>query len=273
MLEILDQLKPMTKAKDNIEILYEDDAILVINKPAGLDSVRGMYSVNCVLDHLEEMLKDKLKEPLRVIHRLDRDASGILILAKTKEAQRELTSQWEEGTARKQYIAIVQGHVNPPEDTIELPLLKRVSKSRPVVVDTKHGKPAISEYRLLRQYNRYAILEVETKTGRMHQIRVHLSARGFPIVCDPHYGERDALYLSKIKRRYKRKKQDKEQDKEKPLIARLALHAYKITFRRPSDQKEMELTANLPKDIYITIKQLEKYGLPKSSSSIDEPSL
>lgn len=238
-----------------IDVLFQDDAILAINKPAGLDSVRGQFAGESVLDRLDEIVPDP-PEPIRVVHRLDRDTTGVLILARTADAQASLTRQWTQGQVRKIYLAIVRGVVDPPEGTVELPVTQTRKRRRPVIVDPCRGKPAVTDYRLVEQYRETALVEAKPRTGRMHQIRVHLAAIGLPILVDHHYGSPRPLTLSQFKRGYRRS----TREPERPLIDRLALHARRITFAHPVTGQEMTLEADLPKDFKRTIHQLQKFG-------------
>ncbi len=239
-----------------VEILFQDQHILVIDKPSGIDSTRGQFSVECILDVLEAKLKD-LTEPLRLVHRLDRETSGLMILAKTADAQRDLSTQWETRSVRKIYLVIVHGVMQPSEGTIDLPLRKTESQQRPIKVDHEQGKPSATEYKVLEQYRQHALIEAHPVTGRMHQIRVHFASEGCPVLCDRHYGSPEPLYLSKFKRGYKHSRRKEE---EKPLIARLALHANHLEFDHPVTRERMKFELKPPKDFTATVKQLGKYG-------------
>ncbi len=239
-----------------VEILFQDEHLLVINKPSGLDSNRGQFAVECVLDVLEAKLTE-LSEPLRLVHRLDRDTSGLMILAKTAEAQKDLSSQWESRSVEKSYLVVVHGVMQPREGTIDLPLRKTQNQHRPVMIDSEKGKPAVTEYKVLDQFRQYALLEAHPVTGRMHQIRVHVSAHGCPVLCDQHYGSPEPLLLSQFKRRYK---PSGRKEIEKPLIARLALHAHTLKFNHPATRERMEFKLDPPKDFSAAVKQLAKYG-------------
>jgi 23S rRNA pseudouridine1911/1915/1917 synthase len=241
-----------------VEIVFQDENLMVINKPSGLDSNRGQFAVECVLDVLEAKLKD-LPGPLRLVHRLDRDTSGLMLLAKTPEAQRNLSTQWETRSVEKTYLVIVHGVMQPREGVIDLPLKKTENNYRPVLIDHEKGKTAVTEYKVLDQFRQYALLEAHPVTGRMHQIRVHVAAHGCPVLCDPRYGSPDPLLLSGFKRRYKPPGR-KEDEKERPLIARLALHANSLKFNHPVTNERMEFKVEPPKDFSATVKQLGKYG-------------
>jgi RluA family pseudouridine synthase len=236
-----------------VEILYEDEHLLVINKPAGVDSTRGQFSTDSVLDRLSE-IRPEIGDELRLVHRIDRETSGVMILAKTILAQRSLTNQWMEGNVRKTYLALVRGVVEPPTGTIDLPLHNTGKKKEPVIAG--QGKAAITEYQRVEQYRQFALLEVNPRTGRMHQVRVHLASIGLPIVADQIYGSGEPLLLSRFKRSYRPSKHKSQ----RALIDRLALHANQITVVHPATNQEMTFNADLPKDFKRTVHQLEKFG-------------
>jgi 23S rRNA pseudouridine955/2504/2580 synthase/23S rRNA pseudouridine1911/1915/1917 synthase len=249
--------RPVKASKSpEVDILFQDEHILVVHKPAGVDSTRGQFSTESLLDILEKKLP-KLPEPLRLVHRLDRETSGLMLLAKTIDAQRNLSTQWETRTVDKTYLVIIHGMIQPTEGTIDLPLKKTESQSRPVRVDHEDGKPAVTEYKVLEQYRQYALVEAHPITGRMHQIRVHFSSEGCPVLCDRHYGSPEPLYLSKFKRGYRHSERKEE---EKPLIARLALHANRLEFDHPATNQRMKFQLDPPKDFSAAVKQLGKFG-------------
>lgn len=250
-----DEERPARTRPPEVEILFEDDHVLVINKPAGLDSTRGQFAEISVLDVLEAKLKG-LSAPLRLVHRLDRETSGLMLLAKTEAAQRDLSGQWETRTVDKTYLVIVHGVVTATEGTIDLPLRKTQLQSRPVVIDHQGGKPAVTEYKVREQYRQYALVEAHPVTGRMHQIRVHFAAEGTPVLCDKRYGTPEPLLLSKFKRRYK----PSGRKKERPLIDRLALHANRLEFTHPTTGERRVFELDPPKDFAAAVKQLGKYG-------------
>lgn len=240
-----------------IEILYQDEHVLVINKPSGFDSTRGQFvHEETVLDRLERQLPD-LAEPLRLVHRLDRDTSGAMVLAKTVEAQRKLCPQWETRTVEKTYLAIVHGVVHEPQGTIDLPLKKTSSAKRPVLPDPAKGKSAVTEYVVLDQFRQYALVQAHPITGRMHQVRVHFASQGTPLLVDKLYGSEAPLMLSDFKRGYR---PSGRKGQEKPLIARTALHAHTLAFDHPTTGERLNFTVEPPKDFAAVVKQLGKYG-------------
>ncbi len=238
-----------------IDVVFQDEHIIVIDKPAGMDSVRGLYSDNCILDYLEKNI-DGLEGGLGVIHRLDRETSGLMVLAKNEDAQKNLSKQWAERSVEKLYLALVRGYVYPQEGIIEMPLSKTDKRSKPVTVDLRRGKQAVTEYRVINQFRDYALVEAKLHTGRMHQIRVHFSSRGFPLICDRHYGSKEPLFLSAFKKKYKHS----NRKEERPLISRLGLHSYKLSFEHPDTGERMSFVKEPPKDFASALNQLKKFG-------------
>jgi 23S rRNA pseudouridine955/2504/2580 synthase/23S rRNA pseudouridine1911/1915/1917 synthase len=257
-LEFQPQLKPKKKEKKlPLKILYQDEAIVVIDKPSGMDSTRGQFaSEETVLDRMEVELPD-LAEPIRLVHRLDRETSGAMVLAKTKDAQRTLSEQWQTRTVEKTYLAITHGVVPTSEGVIDVPLKNTQSQKRPVLPDPARGKSATTEFKILEQYRQYTLVEAHPITGRMHQVRVHFASQGTPLLVDKLYGSSEPLLLSQFKRRYR---SSHRKGDEKPLIARLALHAHTLAFDHPTTGERMTFTVEPPKDFTAAMKQLEKYG-------------
>jgi 23S rRNA pseudouridine1911/1915/1917 synthase len=234
------------------EILYEDKAILVVNKPAGLLSIPDRYDPG--IPNLWGELK-KARTELLVVHRLDKDTSGLICFAQTKKAHRSLSQSFEGRKVRKVYSAIVEGQPQPPEGEIEVPLFLNAQGK---VVVSKKGKKAHTSYRTLEKFRHFSFLEVSIQTGRTHQIRVHLQHLGHPLVIDPLYGKRDAFLLSEIKGKGYRISKDEE--RERPLINRTTLHAWKLGINHPSSGDFITFEAPLPKDLKALLNQLRKWN-------------
>lgn len=255
--------------KSAIEIIFENQDILIINKPSGL-SVTADRSGQV---NLMEVLTDQLQpaEPLRLIHRLDKDTSGILTLAKHRAAQSRYCRLFGSGAIRKLYLAIVNGPVPYRQGWIKAPLAISRKNQRLMQVNTQYGKPAVTFWKKLADLGRYALLAVEPITGRTHQIRVHLAHQKMPLAIDPLYSQTAPLLLSTIKKEYKFKKDQPEI----PLIERLTLHAYQIALP-PETLSELTQTfiAALDKKFLACIKQLAKYTLPEGKlSAFEDPTV
>ncbi|MFQ3675384.1 MAG: RluA family pseudouridine synthase [Endomicrobiia bacterium] len=233
-----------------IDIIFEDEDFLFINKPSGLLSIPDRF------DKKQQNLYTILKEcynKIFVVHRLDKETSGIICFAKNAETHRELNTLFETRKIKKSYLALVDGKVENDCGIIDIPIelnskIFKLSKSNIV------SKDSITEYKLLEKFKNYSLLEVFPKTGRTHQIRIHLSSIGHPLAIDSLYGRRDKIYLSKIKPNYK------FSGKEKPLMNRLTLHSYKIEFFYSKKNKLLTFTAPLPENFQILLKQLRRYN-------------
>ena len=227
----------------NIEIVYEDDALLVINKPAGLltiatEKIQRETAIFAVNDYLNKKAAAKTRRPefrkrVFIVHRLDRDVSGLLILAKTEAVKLALQENW--GRFKKEYFAVVEGQ---PKERIgtcssylhKNKILRVLSSPRP---GAPGAKRAVTHYEVLRPGENYSLLKVRLETGRKHQIRVHLSDLGHPVAGDKDYGAKT--------------------DPSK----RIALHAWRLEFKHPVTGKELVLTSPLPPPLErVTIQPL-----------------
>ncbi|MDR2192584.1 MAG: RluA family pseudouridine synthase [Endomicrobium sp.] len=236
--------------KSLIEILYQDDNIIVVNKPAGILTIPDQHTVENKT--LVGMLKKQFNQKIWVVHRIDRDTTGVLVFAKNAEAHRNLSMQFENSEIKKKYIALLSGVLEDDEGSIDKPIL--VSDRR-ISIDFA-GKESLTEYRVLERFRGYTLVEALPKTGRRHQIRIHFWSVGHPLAIDAEYGTADPLLLSSLKRNYK----EKNGQKEKPLIDRLTLHAVSLTLLLTNSNVKKTFEALLPKDFEIALKQLRKYG-------------
>jgi 23S rRNA pseudouridine955/2504/2580 synthase/23S rRNA pseudouridine1911/1915/1917 synthase len=236
-----------------IEKIYEDDDLIIVNKPAGLLVVPDRFNQN--LASLNKLLETKLGQKIWVVHRLDRDTSGVICFAKNEVAHRYLSILFQERDVNKFYAGLVTGIVTPPEGRIESPIAEHPAVGGKMIV-SKKGKLAVTDYKVVEQWPLYSLLQFQIHTGRTHQIRVHMQSMGHPIVCDELYGDGKPFFLSTIKRKYRISDKDEE---ERPLLSRLALHAYRIEFAK-EDGTLITAEAALPKDISACVKQLNKWA-------------
>lgn len=255
-----------------LPVLYEDDDALVVDKPAGLavEPERWERGKACVAGALLDLALGRSGiEPMgpaeptrgldfrpRLVHRIDKDTSGVLLVAKTIEAERRLREAFEAGRIDKRYLALVEGRhpLEPGEsEVIDLPIAPDLRRSGKMRIHDS-GKESRTRIAVAERFEAYTLMECEPLTGRTHQIRVHLSACGFPLVVDPLYGRRDALRLSAFKRGYR----PKRGHLEKPLIGRLTLHALRIGFPTAAGEQRF-VEAPLPKDFEQTLKQLRRW--------------
>lgn len=244
-------LKPANLHKP--EILFRDDQILVVDKPAGLLTIPDRFEPE--KNNLQQWLEKDLGK-VWVLHRLDRDTSGLVIFALTPEAHRQLSLQFENRQIEKYYYALATGRIPDDQGEIDRPIAQHPVVAGKMTVHYK-GKPSLTLYKVLARFQGYTYLEIDLKTGRTHQIRVHLQSLGFPLAVDPIYNNGKPLFLSSIKR--KGFSLGKDQD-ERPLLTRTPLHAHRLVFRHPVTGMQMEFNSPLPKDFSAVLKQLEKWG-------------
>ena len=237
----------------DIEILYQDEYVLAVNKPAGLTVVPLRTGKEPCL---KEILAQRFAREVFAVHRLDRETTGVVIFAFDAQSHRHLSMQFQNRRVRKIYWALVRGRPDPPTGVIRLPLARDKTPIRMIVV-RKGGKRSRTDYGLLQAFRGFSLVEARPKTGRMHQVRVHLAAIGTPLAVDPLYGMTEGFYLSQIKPNYKHKK-DVE---ERPLISRLTLHARELTLSHPVSEARLSIQAPLPRDFALVLKQLAKHAL------------
>jgi 23S rRNA pseudouridine1911/1915/1917 synthase len=242
-----------------VAVLHLDDHVVVVDKPAGVLSARarGEPSVPVLLRRQGVLAP---KDPLGVVHRLDRETSGVMVLARTRDAQRHISQQFFNRTVEKVYLALVTGHVT---DDGEIDRMLRVHKSGTrVEVVPRKGKPCLTRYRVLERLTGNTLLECRPLTGRMHQIRAHLAAIGHPLTVDPLYGGGAAVLLSIYKPGYR----PSARHEERPLIDRLTLHAQRLSFDHPDGSSRMTFEAELPKDFRATLNQLRRLASGRGRS-------
>jgi len=240
------------KNKD-ISIIYKDLDIIVINKPAGI----SVTSDRSGSDDIIQVLADNFPElkDLRLVHRLDKDTSGLLIIALNRSAQTYYSRLFASHDLKKTYIAISRGRPPKEQGFITDPISKS-DKVQMVKIDSQHGKKAKSFYKMLLPLGPLCLLAVVPVTGRTHQIRIHLSHRGLPLAIDPIYAESESIYLSSFKSDYR---PSRKRQIEIPLIDRLTLHAYQITIPVGPEKTPQVITAPLDKKFAAAIKMLAKH--------------
>ncbi len=218
-----------------VSVIYEDDDLLIINKQPGyvVHPTKGHPCHTMANGIMKYMLDQNMQYKIRFINRLDMDTSGLLAIAKNSYCQDDLARQMADNNVMKKYTAIVKGTLEENEGTIDLPIGKEEEgKVKRTVI--KNGSQSITHYRVIERYNKgYSMVELILETGRTHQIRVHLSHIGHPVVGDVLYGETSVW-----------------------LIERQALHAGYLSFKHPVTKQFMEFEAPLPEDIHILIKKI-----------------
>jgi len=260
-------------SKTKVEIIYQDSDILVINKPAGVSVTKDRTGQAQLKDILPGQLTSAVCDQLRLVHRLDKDTSGVMLLAKNVEAQTRFTTYFEKREVKKTYLAIVAGFVPAPQGTIDAPLTRDPKNPALMCIVKKKGKAAVTDWQLLADFGSTALLAVHPLTGRTHQIRIHLPSIALPLAIDPLYGSSLPLFLSEFKSDYRLGKNQIE----KPLIERLTLHAYQIEFPQfahPIDNRKSTLencfVARLDKKFAACLKMLTKYN-PKGPNAFLNP--
>jgi len=236
-----------------IDVVYEDSYLVVINKPPGLvvHPAPGHWSgtlVNALL-HKYGTLEAGSSERPGIVHRLDKDTSGLMVVALTEDALVGLASQLANRSVKRRYKALVWGIPNPPKGTINAPI-GRDPHHRERFTVVPYGKEAITHYEIIERVNRHwALVECRLETGRTHQIRVHMKHIGHPIFADPLYGGTKLRGISK-------KLQDQVKDILN-MLGRQALHAYHLSFCHPITNREMSFEISMYTDIQKTIERLE----------------
>ncbi len=221
-----------------LNIVYEDDDMLVVDKPAGLTvhpapGHRSHTMVNAILAHCPDLQGIGGSMRPGIVHRLDKDTSGLMMVAKNDAAQQNLSSQMKARSVVKRYSVLVQGHLSPATGVIEA-AIGRDPRDRKKMAVVSEGREARTQYRVIRYLDNYTLIEVTLETGRTHQIRVHLSAIGFPVVGDEVYGRRS------------------------PVLKRQFVHACHLGFRLPSTGEYVEFDSQLPSDLEEALKRFSR---------------
>lgn len=248
-------VKPLPQAapeKIPIEIIYEDSDVIVVNKPAGLAVHPGAGRpsgtlVNAVLAHTKEI--SSIGGPLRpgVVHRLDKDTTGVLVMARNDRSHINLAKQFKDHTSRRRYVALVWGSIKKDEGTIDYALGRDTVHRKRISIRARSKRKAITHYRVLKRYPHTTLIELTLETGRTHQIRVHLAAINHPVVGDQTYGKRAApsALPKHIIDGFKQ-------------IKRQCLHAMTLGFTHPATGEQMEFSAPMPPDMEGLINLMDK---------------
>jgi RluA family pseudouridine synthase len=221
-----------------MNILYSDDAIIILDKPAGLSVLPDGWEKDSsyLVKLLEEQFGNASTSSARgifIVHRLDKTTSGVMVFARSAEAHRSLNIQFEKHEARKIYHAIMEGNPKWDEKIAKFPLRVNVGHKHRTMVDDKNGKPSETRFKVIKRYPDHTLLEAELMTGRTHQIRVHAYALGHPLLGD-------ILYSAS----------------ETNLIARPALHAHSLAFNHPTSNERLTFTAPYPPDFESALKNV-----------------
>ena len=224
----------------HLHIVYEDSDILVVDKPAGVPTHPGPGHgsgtlSNALLAYLPDLAG--VGDPSRpgIVHRLDKDTSGLLVVAKKTDAHRDLSAQFKSRTVIKTYLALVAGSVSPPNGVIEAPLGRHYRRRKEIAV-VQDGRESITGYETVAVFDGCTLLSITPKTGRTHQIRVHMAAIGHPVIGDAVYGKRH------------------------PRLPRHFLHAAYLGFRHPATREKVEVKSHLPAELSAFLESLKATG-------------
>jgi 23S rRNA pseudouridine1911/1915/1917 synthase len=235
-----------------LNILYEDDDVVAIDKPAGMvvhvgAGVRSGTVVNALLHHFKTL--SNIGGELRpgIVHRLDKNTSGVLLIAKTDSAHRNLAAQFAGRTIEKDYIALVHGRVKKAEDSIALAISRDSARRVRMSARSPKGRAALSRYRVLRRFRGFTLLEVRIFTGRTHQVRVHLAAIGHPVVGDTLYGAPGRFSSEVIQS--EAGGQAEAGAESVPTISRNFLHAAHVRFQHPRTGEPVDVRSPLPNEL------------------------
>jgi 23S rRNA pseudouridine1911/1915/1917 synthase len=242
-----------------LEVLYEDEYLALVNKPYDMvvHPAKGHWSgtlVNALQFHFASLSAAGGTYRPGIVHRLDRDTSGVLLVAKEEQTHRDLSMQFEKRKVFKEYAAIVQGVLDRDSDYIERRIGKhKLDRVKMAVTDEEdEGKDACSFYEVVERFRGYTFVRVSPRTGRTHQIRVHLASVGCPVLADKNYSGRDTLRLSDLA-------PDTPPEADEVLMHRQALHAYRLRFMHPRTGRVIECEAPLPAEFVRTMEALRKY--------------
>ena len=242
-----------------LEVIYEDDAYTVVNKPANMVTHpgRGNWAgtlINALQFRFDQLSTVGGENRPGVVHRLDRDTTGLILVAKDDLAHRKLAAQFEERTIRKEYVAVVHGVIQRDNDFIEKPIGFHPANREKMAVRTLQdgAKEAVTFYEVIERYRGFTFVRCKPRTGRTHQIRVHLAHIGHTIVADKAYSRSDKITLSEIQGKV-------PNEGEIPLIERQALHAHKLDLVHPISGEPLHFEAPLPPDMSRLLEAIRLY--------------
>lgn len=241
---------------NKIEVLFEDEYYIGINKPAGILSIPDRWDKT--LPNLKAILRKPDRE-IFPVHRLDKDTSGSMIFAKTPEAHKVLNGMFDSKEINKVYHAVLKGILFKDELDVDIPIMSDPRKKGRMIPSAR-GKAALTKIKVLERFRSSTLVECVILTGRQHQIRVHCSTIGNPLLVDSIYGESSEFLVSSVKKRFNIKK---GQD-EIPIISRHTLHSSMLSFIHPFTNEMVTLESEYPKDLRALLQVLRKY----SSASI-----
>lgn len=250
-----------------LDILHEDEAIVVVNKAAGMivHPAKGHWDgtlAGALAHHFGAMSQRGGPTRPGIVHRLDRDTSGVIIVAKTDQAHDALAAQFKARTVEKQYLALVAGVPQFDQDIISAPIGDHPTEREKKAIRPGHpsARDAVTHYEVVERFQGYALVRARPKTGRTHQIRLHLAHAGFPVLCDKLYAGRNPKKLFEAELIPRGQiGQDTPTATTEPLIARHALHAHRLLLNHPATGKRLEFEAPLAVDMQLVLDALRRW--------------
>jgi len=239
-----------------LSILYEDEALAVVDKPPGMvvHPAKGHWSgtlASALVHHFEKLSEHGGASRPGIVHRLDRDTSGAIIIAKNDLVHQRLADQFKARTVQKEYLAIVFGRPDLDRDLIDHPIGDHPTHREKKALRSDHSssREAQTFYEVEERFPGYALLKALPKTGRTHQIRLHLASVRCPVLCDKLYAGQSRLTIADCRTRSRSPQLAKEREADEILLERQALHAHRVSFAHPLSGKQMEICAPVPDDI------------------------
>ena len=240
--------------RQTIEIIFEDEELIIVNKPANVLTIPDRHDADKL--SVYRFLSDRSEEKIYIVHRLDRETSGILCFAKNETAHRNLSMQFEHKDVQKIYYALIDGVMHDEAGVIDKAIGEHPTIPGKMSI-SKKGKESLTHYAVKERFKNFTLVEADIKTGRMHQIRIHFQSIGYPLAVDSLYGRRDVFYLSELKQKKFRLGKLEE---ERPIISRCTLHAFRLSLLHPTTGERIEFEAEPPKDFSAVLSQLRKWG-------------
>jgi len=233
-----------------VSIIFEDEDFIAVNKSAGMLTIPDRHDETQL--SLYKILTDRYGK-IFIVHRLDRDTSGLVLFAKNETSHKYLSQLFEKRNIEKFYLGIVRGSLPEKTGSIDEPIAEHSFRKGEMTINKK-GKASLTKYKVVEDYVIYSLVQFNIHSGRTHQIRVHMKFAGHPIACDAVYGDGKPILLSSFKKKYKLSKGEEE---ERPILNRLALHSYRLNFKDANNNLHT-LEAPVPKDINALLQQLKK---------------
>ena len=232
----------------DLDVIYEDSSIIVVNKPPGMvvhpgAGVKRGTLVNALLHHCTDLSGIGGKIRPGIVHRLDKDTSGVIVVAKNDKSHNSLVDQFKSRSVKKKYLAIVEGNLKNDSGSIDSVIGRDPINRKKMSSKSRSGRESLTQYKVIKRFSVACLVEAEPKTGRTHQIRVHLSENGYPLLADKIYGHK--------------KQRNKLLTEAEKKIGRHALHAAQLGFSHPETGKWVEYKAHIPNDFKDALEYLE----------------